>query len=390
MKPTSLSRLTFLVLSMTLVVPLITSSLTTARAQKDDEDSLYKYLTVFTEVLRLVRSTYVTETDIRSLMAGALDGATDALDPFSTYVPEDEVETYRRVRQVGRTHSGLLVLKERGVAFVVAVDEGSPADEAGVEAGDILSEIQGLSSRAMPLWQIRGFLADEAGTQLELELLRRGNVVDVEFALGPYDLPRPSAQTVDGVTVVRLPSFSAGAAGDLDKILTGLTAERVLIDLRGVAGGEAEDAYEIAKRFTTGKLGSLVESGAVIKSYSSDGTPTIGQREIAVLVNRGSQGAAEILASILKQSGAQVFGERTFGHAGLSGWTRLTSGAYLEMTEGFFTGPDGEPLKEGIEPDKEVRVTSFGEEESKTDEVLEKTLELFLEGAGDEAALDVA
>jgi carboxyl-terminal processing protease len=380
-KTSNLSRLAFLVLSMTLVVPLVSSSLTTARAQKDDEDSLYKYLTVFTEVLRLVRSTYVTETDLRGLMAGALDGATDALDSFSVFVPEEQVDGYKKTREVGRSHSGMLVLKERGVAFVVAVDEGSPADLAGVEPGDILSEIQDLSSRSMPLWQIKGFLADEVGSKLKLELLRRGTPVDVEFELAEFAPPKPTSEVVSGVTVLRLPAFSDGSEEGLGRLMAEVKTDRLLIDLRGVAGGDIESAYTVARRFATGDLGFLLENGEIKKTFSSKDMVNLEGREIGVLVDRGSQGAAEILTAILREGGAKILGERTFGHAGRLGFNKLASGGYLEMTEGFYTGPDGEPLKEGLEPDLEVRLLRVADsDEDDVDAFLEKAIELFVQG----------
>ena len=152
----SRGRIAFVVLSLVLVVPIVAASFvraspTEGEAPEVGEDSLYKYLGVFTEVLSLVRQTYVDETDLNALMANALDGSTDALDPFSLYVPATEVSRYLDARRVGVQHSGLHLLKEHGVAFVIAVDQGSPAEKAGVKVGDILAELDGRDTRTMPL-----------------------------------------------------------------------------------------------------------------------------------------------------------------------------------------------------------------------------------------------
>src|ERR1700712_4510251 len=138
------SRIAFLVLSAALVLPILAGTLLRAAGAKEkstEEDSFYKYLSVFSEVLGLVRQAYVDEPDTRALMSGALDGTTDALDPFSLYVPGDQLASYQQAQSVGRHYSGLALLKERGVAYVVAVEKGSPAAQANVRVGDIVSKI---------------------------------------------------------------------------------------------------------------------------------------------------------------------------------------------------------------------------------------------------------
>ena len=164
------SRLAFFLSSLVVLLPVITVSLSNAATQqRDDDDSLSKHLSVFSEVLSLVKRAYVEETSVEELLAGALDGSTDALDPMATYVPAEAVETYREVRQIERRHSGLVVAKERGIAFVLSVDLDSPAATAELEHGDIIAQVNGVSTRRMPLWQFQTLLAGEPGTELELE-----------------------------------------------------------------------------------------------------------------------------------------------------------------------------------------------------------------------------
>src|SRR5215207_4535382 len=151
------SRVLFLLLSSVLVVPILAGTI--LRASQDREpagkDSLFKYLSVFSEVLGLVRQAYVDEPDTATLMAGALDGTTEALDPFSVYVPAGEVAGYVEAQNVGTRHSGVALVKERGVAYVVAVEKGSPGATAGVQVGDIVAKIDDRTTRVMPLWEIR-------------------------------------------------------------------------------------------------------------------------------------------------------------------------------------------------------------------------------------------
>lgn len=385
------SRLAFLVLSIALVVPVLSSTFYGAAAysvaakDEGEEDSLYKYLSVFTEVLRLVRSVYVQETDIRTLMAGALDGAVDALDPFSVFVPADQIEAYRKARLLGRSRSGLLVLKERGVVYVAAVDEGGPAAGAGVKPGDLISKIGGLSSRVMPLWQVQGLLTGEPDTQLELELIRRGSTLAVTLGLAEWSPAMPSLKEQRGISVLRVPTLSVESAAQLERLLDGKAERILLVDLRGVAGGDAEAAYRMAEHFAAGELGALVRGEQQLRHFASPPAARWSGR-LAVLLDRGSQGAAEILAAVLKQrAGAQLLGEPSFGHAGEATLVKLKSGAYLDLTEAFYTGPDHKPLSEGLEPDLPIELGYLDEDQAggDGDPVLERALELLLDGANE-------
>lgn len=391
MQRINISRTLFVLLSLALVVPLLSGTLLGAPPDSGDDgegDSFYKYLSVFTEVLRLVRQVYVEEPDIQSLMGGALDGASDALDPFSMYVPAERVEAYLAARSVGQKHTGLLLLKERGVVYVASVEEGSPAETAGLERGDIVSEIEGVSSRALPLWKIQQLLAREEGASIDLEIVRRGESKNVTVELEPFELPPARLEPRQGVNVLRIPGFRPETAERVAELLGSLHGGPLIVDLRGVAGGDAEAAYGVGERFATGELGSLESRDGETRQFSSSVTEPWGG-ELGVLVDRGSQGAAEILAAILRQgAGAAILGEATFGHAGRSSQVRLAAGGLLEITDGFYTGPDGEPLDEGLEPDLEVVVPFhlLAEEDSEADHVLDRAIELFLESLDDAAA----
>ena len=124
-------RLVFFLISLACLLPVATGSLSGAPAQGDKrEDSLYKQLSVFTEILTLIGRAYVEETSVEVLLAGAMDGATDALDPFSTYIPKVAVEDYLKLGGAGIDRSGLTVIKRRGIALVAAVEAAGPGSSA--------------------------------------------------------------------------------------------------------------------------------------------------------------------------------------------------------------------------------------------------------------------
>lgn len=372
------SRLFFFFASLTLVLPILAGTLLLAADRtrtEPEEDSFYKYLSVFSEVLSLVRQSHVDEPDTASLMAGVLEGTTDSLDAFSFYVPPASVESYLAAEATGRGRSGVYLLKEHGIAYVVAVDPGSPGATAGAAAGDIVAQVNGVSTRNMPLWQMRSVLAGPAGTEATLEVLRLGAPVKLAVKLQPFTKPEPALSEVEGVAVLRIPTFDASTPGQVRKLLAGEgTKDRLLIDLRHVATGDPEAAFATAELFTQGELGSLVRRGRSVQSWKSDREPLWRGRKVALLVNRTTLGAAEVFTAVMRQKlKADLVGDRTFGHAGRQGVAELSNGGRLFFTEAFYAGPDAKPINESLQPDLSVdRSRTFVERSVPLDELILK------------------
>ncbi len=365
------SRLVFICISLTTVFFVASASIVAAnnRQQDDGSDSLYKYLSVFAEVFSLVNRAYVDPLDPENLMTGAFEGAVDALDPFSIYIPPDEVEAYEATLAVGKSHSGIVVLKERGVAYAVAVEEGSPAAKANIEAGNILSAIQGQRTRQTPLFEIQSILAGAAGTEIEVESIQpRGRKKTLTFELGSYEPPAVELEVRRGIGVLRLPSIQSNTPTSVESSLRTLIddsdslpelteRDKLVVDLRGVAGGDPEAAYKVAGFFAKGELGALTSRENDLATFDG-GDSSIWEGRIAVLLDRSTQGAAEVLASVLKQSaGATLVGERSFGHSGRQKLLELSNGGRLQVTDAFFTGPDRQPINTALEPDVKIRPT---------------------------------
>ncbi|MEM6794076.1 MAG: S41 family peptidase [Acidobacteriota bacterium] len=428
-------RLIFIALSLTTVFLVTGATLIAASEQQDPEDgdSPYKYLAVFMEVFNLVNKAYVDEPEVGQLMSGAFEGTFDALDPFSVYVPASALDTYRESSTIGSRRSGLLVLKERGVAFAMAVEDGSPAAEAGLERGDILATVDGVDTRTMPLFEVQRILAGEPGTEIRIERLRQGEKEQVDLKLAEYSRPAVILNAEEGIPVLRIPGFHDGVKASVERSLEALTravpepieaakaespseaaaasdsaeapgdpeapggseapgdseaigepsfaqTDRLLIDLRGVAGGDPAVAYAIAGLFADGELGTLRRRQEDVEVFE-DGAGAPWQGRIAVLTDRGTQGAAEILIAVLKQSqDAALIGEPTFGHSGVLEAVSLSDGGQLMITSAFYTGPDRAPLAEEIEPDVRVRAFSRVDDDGlPIDPVLERGVKFLLE-----------
>lgn len=389
------SRFLFFLASLALLVPIVSGTLAGAvSADGDDaDDSLFRHLSVFSEVLSLVRRTYVDETSLDQLFAGAMDGSTDALDPLATYIPAEATDQFAETLRIGSSHSGMHLIRERGIAYVLSATPGGPAAAAGLRTGDILSKLDGESTRLMPLWRILGRFAEPPGTELAIEILRRGQVHQLSVTLGDFAPPAPVLERRGEVPVLRLgavePQVVEGVAALLEQAREA-APDRLIVDLRGLSEGQAEAAYALGDLFVDGELGTLRSRDRVLSSFAGTaGNTWQGGGRLVVLTDRGTQGASEILAAILAdRADAELVGERTFGHAGRQRLVSLSTGAQVYLTDAFYTGPSGELLDSALEPEVQVsqgRGASGGDGAvPATDPILDRALDL-LEGPRGEA-----
>lgn len=374
------NRTRFLVVSLVVSASLSAASWVAAQARRDnpEADSLYKYLSVFSEVLGLVRQAYVDETEVAVLMNGAYEGTADALGTFAVFVPADQVAEYRRVRGDGPRDTGLTMVRERGWIYVAGVADGSLAEQAGFERGDLVAKVDGEPSRDLRVWQIEGHLRRNAARPVTLTVLRRG--VNQELTLPAEGAatargPKVTVRRVDGVPVLRLPRFDEAAPAAVERELQALARagdDQLVIDLRGAAGGDPRVAYQVADLLLAGELGTLRSRDTVRERFAASGAP-VWQGKLVVLVDRGTLGAAEVLTAVLREGArATTVGEATFGHAGRQAEIALSSGALLELTDAFYTGPKGELIDESLEPEVEVteRSRRLGERELELDELI--------------------
>lgn len=374
------SRGLFLLVSLAVLVPVMTTVLWSAgrRSTDGDVDSPYKNLAIFSEVLNLIRSNYVDPTDSGQLMAGAFDGMGDALDPFSTWVPVDQLAVADAANAVGRSRSGLTLLKDQGIAFVLAVEAGSPAAQAGLQAGDIVAEIDGRSTREMPAWALEAQLAGSVGTTLKLRVLRQGDDLKLDLPLADYQPPAPEVVEHEGLPMLRIGSFGPETVAQARALVEGLAAReatQLLVDLRGVAGGSPAAAFGLAALFADGELGQLAGRSDEPRRFNGESAP-LWRGEIVVLVDASSQGPAEILAAVLRaRAGARLVGVETFGWAGEVEPVELSDGSRLRLTTAFYAPAGGAPISTGLAPDLLVDdfPSHFGDREKPlADRILER------------------
>ena len=165
------SRLKFFVVtgSTCLTLALL---LGTMLGKSTSPDGAYRHLAVYTEVLQRIKSEYVEEPDMKSVTVGALNGMLEAIDPFASYLNADQYKDYLKHKDESRPGLGLVLAKKYGYLGVVGVIPNGPADKAGLGTGDMIEAINGVATRDMPLAYASLLMQGNAGTTVELSVVR--------------------------------------------------------------------------------------------------------------------------------------------------------------------------------------------------------------------------
>ncbi len=346
-------------------------------------DPASRALSIFSDVFALTRSNYVEPTDQKTLLAGAYDGMSDALDPFSYYVSAADRAAYRAQQASGAVDPGLVVARRGGYPYVVAPLPGSPAERAGVKPGDLLDTIDGKPARNWPLWKVKGALNGPEGTRVSLAIVRVGEDkhVTLRVARTRYEVPAVSTRWEKDVAIVRLPAFTKGTAEHLKQAIEEANKKvitRMVIDVRGAIGGELPDAAPSAALFVgRGLVAKVVSRKLQLPSLEASGERLWNGRTV-VLTDDATAGPAKVFAAALHdRAEATTVGEPTVGMAILQRLVPTEAGGSLYMTIARYVSPSGTVLGgKGLVPDERV-VVFPGEPDGEggRDAVLERGLE---------------
>lgn len=335
------------------------------------------------EAWRIIDQQYAGgSVDAQILLRGALRGMVDALgDPYSSYSTAKEVAQSAAAGDADLQTVGMALIRASGSLLVVAPLAGSPAQAAGVQAGDRISAIDGVGASSLTLGDVLERLRSPAGTPVTLTLLRDGqSYVTTSFVRGTVSTPLLRASILpSSVAYVNITAFAGPTARELVAFLQTLEAQDVrglVLDLRNNPGGYIDSAVEVAGQFIAdGVIVTQQErAGAVVWSYSDGGKtvvidgpdgkkmspvrtpPLAADLPLVVLVNRGTASAAEVLAAALQDHGrAILMGEQTFGKAAVGGDYALSDGSVLHLTDGQWLSPKGRSVAgQGLSPDLSV------------------------------------
>ncbi|MBL8112166.1 MAG: PDZ domain-containing protein [Acidobacteria bacterium] len=283
---------------------------------KKDKDGVYRPLGLFTEVVSLVRSNYVEPVELDPLLDGAFQGMTEAMDPFSEYVPPKRQQAFlaaeRSKEKKEVVESGAVLAKRLNYPIVVSAIAGSPAAAAGLKSDDLIEKIGDQPGRGLALWEADALLAGPPGTKVSVLVVRDGKPrrKTLTIVRSSWTPEGPSTSRVEGETVLRIPSFAPGTAATVRKTLETFDATKpLLLDIRGNAAGAFEEAARTAALFVpAGPLGELKGKKIETRKFEAKEGERVHQSRLVVLMDSGTAGAAELFASALRDGGARQAG----------------------------------------------------------------------------------
>jgi carboxyl-terminal processing protease len=393
---TSMSRkkIVFVAVSSALLVFLIGGALF---GQVTQRNNVYRYLSIFSEVFDLVRSNYVEQVAPDHLMDGAFSGVTDAIDEFSYYVPPTQMAAYKSFINSEDNGIGLVVTKRFGYAYVITAIADSPAAKAGIERGDFIEKIDGALTQKMAVWQMRSAL--RANHPVHLQVLRGGQTRRDEFTIQPaaYHPVPLTTNHFGAVAYIKIPYFEKGTEGQfhnaLDEVRKAGT-RKLIVDLRGNAGGDVDEAIASADDLLTSGLITALEGRRVEQKRWQADRATAFDGDVEVLTDPSTAAGAEIFAGAIRGNNrGKVVGVTTYGKSIVQRFIPMPSGGGVYMTVAHYTTPDLKPIKEtGVRPDVIVDLTSQAIRESNArrpaeplppheDLILNKALAMFGETA---------
>ncbi len=318
--------------------------------QETRDFRLAKNMDIFFSLIREVNTFYVDEIDPDKVIKNGIDNMLKTLDPYTVYYPESEVDELSFMTSGKYGGIGSLVRNNGDYVIVSEVYKGFPADLAGIRAGDLLKKVDGVSLKGFTTEQVSEKLKGNPGTQITITVERRGE--DKEFILKREKIiipPVPYYGMLDSKTgYIRFTNFTQNCIDDVKAALISLkdsNAQEIILDLRGNPGGLLSEAVEIVNLFvdpgnevvsTKGKVKQFDETFKTEKSAVDATIP------LAVIINRGSASASEIVAGAIQDLDRGVIvGQRSYGK-GLVQITRpLSYNTQLKVTTAKYYIPSG-------------------------------------------------
>jgi carboxyl-terminal processing protease len=348
-------------------------------------EGTYQYLKIFDDVVDLITNNYVEPVDVAKVMAGAMNGLADGLDPDSAYLTPAQVKQLESGAPLPAGEVGIDLTRQYYLR-IIATRDGSPAAKAGLRTGDYLRAINDSPTREMSVFEGMRALRGAPGTAIRLTIIR-GNASDPHVVEVTREAPPTSDVSsrlaAPGVGYLRIAAIGPKTADQARAQAADLTragASSLIVDVRRTSGGQPDLGLALARLFVgKGTLAMKETKGAAretIAARSGDGTIAL---PLTLLVDTGTSGAAELFASALAgNKRAELVGEHTIGRAAQQRLVKLPDGSGLWLTTTRYLTPAGEPLHEkGLEPSVIVEqpVVEFGQAPPAGDPVLERALE---------------
>ena len=317
-------------------------------------DGSYRQMQVYSEVLSRVQSEYVEDPNIPKVTDGALHGLVESLDANSSYLTPAAYKAFKAHKSSAKGEIGATVSKRFGYADVVSVLPGSPAEKAGIEATDIFESIEGQSTRDMSLPEIREALAGTPGSTVNVSVVRARKAEPQKMVItrDVVSIPPVSDKMLeDGIGYVKVDALTKGKAQEIAAKIKSLErsgAKKLVLDLRNTSEGEENEGVATANLFLNhGTITYLQGQKFPREAFNADAAKAVTSLPVAILVNKGTAGAAEIVAAaLLENARADVVGDKTFGDGSVQKTIDLPDGGALILSVAKYYSPSGKAIQE--------------------------------------------
>jgi len=341
-----------LVASFAVLLFVVVGSLGGVHASSSDGS--YRQIQVYSEVLSRVQSEYVEDPNIPRVTDGALHGLLESLDPNSSYMTAEAYKAFKAHKTDAKGEIGATVSKRFGYADVVSVLPGSPAEKAGIEATDIFESIEGRSTRDMSLPEIRSVLAGVPGSVVNVSVVRARRAEPQKMAITREIVSVPPVtdkMMEDGVGYIKVDALTKGKAQETAakiRALEKMGAKKLVLDLRNTSAGEESEGIAAANLFLNhGTIAYLQGQKVPREAFNADPAKAVTSLPVAVLVNKGTAGPAEIVASaLLENARADVVGDKTFGDGSVQKTIELPDGGALILSVAKYYSPSGKAIQD--------------------------------------------
>src|SRR5437867_5441593 len=357
------------VVTVSALLLVLTLSLGGGVASKsNDPAATYENLKLFTEVLSIVQNQYVDEVPPKDLIYSAIKGTLRGLDPHSSFL---DPEMYREM-QVETSGSfgglGIEITLRDDILTVVTPIEGTPAYRAGIQPGDRIVKIEGISTKDMQLADAVKKMRGKPGSKIVIAVIREGWTEPKDFTITREQIRVQSVKSGElepGIEYIRLRQFQEQTGNDIETAMEKYSKAKpiqgLVLDLRNNPGGLLTSSVEVAEKFLEpGKL--VVYTEARVRNqnmrFQASGKHIYADFPIAVLVDQGSASASEIVAGALQDWGrAVVLGTQSFGKGSVQTIIPLSDGSGLRLTTAKYFTPKGRSIHgKGITPDLVVEL----------------------------------
>ena len=339
------------------IVGLLLSAASIAQ-EKQNNFEISKSIDIYNSLLRELNLNYVDEINPAELNEEAIDAMLKGLDPYTVFIPESEIESYKLMTTGEYGGIGALIQYDGEYTRISEPYEGWPAQKAGLQAGDEIISVNGVDTHKKPTDQVSELLKGQPGTDVTIKIKRYGVEKPIEFTLKreKVKIDNVSYATVfdNGIGYVSFNSFTKDAANEMKQHLLDMKKDHELtgfiIDLRGNGGGLLNEAVDIVNFFIPkGKpvVSTKGKTQNAASMFATTNQPIDEQLPLAILVDGGSASASEILAGAIQDyDRGVIIGQRTFGKGLVQNILPLTYNTQMKVTVAKYYIPSGRCIQE--------------------------------------------